>query len=121
MNSTVTDYLLSVRDSKQTDTVDWLSDESVNADDVSWFGAAIQGNAAKQIPDNEYMQDVLQGMSSFKDKALLSYRRAAKNSLSPDGIWDNIVRVHNYDIQTKLATKIIAKGSQAIERLTNLQ
>ncbi|MDH2435684.1 type III secretion system inner rod subunit SctI [Pokkaliibacter sp. MBI-7] len=94
--------------------------------DVHFFSAAMQAPQQDQSNTNvaERIVDQLSGSSEhlqeLSDKANKALRKASKSSNPEDVIAANR-SLSSFYLESLLTTKLISKGSQAIEKLTSLQ
>ncbi|PXF32321.1 hypothetical protein WH50_05280 [Pokkaliibacter plantistimulans] len=94
--------------------------------DVHFFSAAMQAPQQDQSNTNvaERIVDQLSGSSehlqALSDKANKALRKASKSS-SPEDVIAANRSLSSFYLESLLTTKLISKGSQAIEKLTSLQ
>ncbi|MGR2741031.1 type III secretion system inner rod subunit SctI [Billgrantia sp. Q4P2] len=94
--------------------------------DIHWFSAAIQptekgggeSNVAERIVGQiAGSSEHLQKLSDQADRAL---RKASKSNDPQDVVQANR-SLSSFYLESLLTTKLISKGTQAVEKLTNLQ
>lgn len=94
--------------------------------DVQWFSAAIQpstqgagdNNVAERIVGQlSGSSEHLQRLSDQADRAL----RKASSSSDPMDVVQANRSLSSFYLESLLTTKLISKGTQAVEKLTNLQ
>ncbi|WP_273808410.1 MULTISPECIES: type III secretion system inner rod subunit SctI [unclassified Pseudomonas] len=97
--------------------------------DVAWFKAALgpnTGHTAQAVPDNvaariigqlSQRSDALQRLS---DRAGRDLQKAARTATPEDMLKANR-SLSSFYLESVMTAKLVAKGSQAVEKLTNLQ
>lgn len=94
--------------------------------DASWFSAALQsnhkpadtGNVAERIVGQlSGSSEHLQKLSDDADRAL---KKASKSNDPRDVVQANRA-MSSFYLESLLTTKLISKGTQTVEKLTNLQ
>ncbi|QUX90817.1 EscI/YscI/HrpB family type III secretion system inner rod protein [Marinomonas sp. A3A] len=97
-----------------------------NQTDASWFSAAFQqnqkttetGNVAERIVGQlSGSSEHLQKLSNDADRAL---KKASKSNDAQDVVQANRA-LSSFYLESLLTTKLISKGTQAVEKLTSLQ
>jgi type III secretion system YscI/HrpB-like protein len=94
--------------------------------DVQWFSAALQPAQKTDANDNvaERIVSQLSGSSEhlqkLEDKANRALNKASKSSDPMDIVHANR-SLSSFYLESLLTTKLISKGAQAVEKLTNLQ
>ncbi|GME46503.1 type III secretion system protein [Pantoea agglomerans] len=102
-----------------------LSSVNGNKADASWFSAALQAPEEKSAPqDNQFwinkladLTDRASDQSSQADKALAK----ASRSLDSRSVMDANRTLSSYYLESLLNAKLVGKGVQSLEKLTNLQ
>ena len=93
--------------------------------DASWFSAALQAPEKKAVPqDNQFwinkladLTDTASGQSGQADRALAK----ASRSLDSRSVMDANRTLSSYYLESLLNAKLVGKGVQSLEKLTNLQ
>ncbi|MDW6001952.1 type III secretion system inner rod subunit SctI [Vibrio mangrovi] len=94
--------------------------------DVQWFSAALQPVQKTDASDNvaERIVSQLSGSSEhlqkLENKANRALNKASKSSDPMDIVHANR-SLSSFYLESLLTTKLISKGAQAVEKLTNLQ
>lgn len=103
-------------------------DEQNNPSDADsrWFSAALQSGAGEPVVGNfaEHLIDPLVHRASALDKLSNQAGKAAREaSLEADPMKFRRLNetLSEYSLQTSLSVKVISKGAQALEKLTNMQ
>ena len=99
--------------------------QSPTQDDISWFSATIKSqntatdpNVAERIVDQlAGSSKELQNLSNDANRAL---RKASRSSDPKDVIQANRA-LSSFYLESLLTTKLISKGTQAVEKITSLQ
>ncbi|SHO56776.1 type III secretion system inner rod subunit SctI [Vibrio quintilis] len=94
--------------------------------DVSWFSAALNPVQQKDNDNNvaERIVSQLAGSSEhlqkLSDKADRAVRKASRSS-DPQDVMQANRSLSSFYLESLLTTKLISKGTQAVEKLTSLQ
>lgn len=98
------------------------SDGSIH--DAAWFSAALQPQSKSASTDNQPWINKLSSLSetaasqgSQADRALAK----ASRSTDPQSVMDANRSLSSYYLESLLNAKLIGKGVQSLEKLTNLQ
>jgi hypothetical protein len=102
-----------------------LSSVAGNTADASWFSAALQAPEKKaDTQDNQSwinkltsLTDAASGQSHQADRALAK----ASRSLDSRTVMDANRTLSSYYLESLLNAKLVGKGVQSLEKLTNLQ
>lgn len=102
-----------------------LSSVNANKADASWFSAALQAPEKKSdTQENQSwinkladLTDTASGQSRQADKALAK----ASRSLDSRSVMDANRTLSSYYLESLLNAKLVGKGVQSLEKLTNLQ
>ncbi|MCX8957610.1 EscI/YscI/HrpB family type III secretion system inner rod protein [Erwinia psidii] len=102
-----------------------LSSAATNTADASWFSAALQApGKSAETPDNQSwinkltsLSETASGQSNNADRALAK----ASRSLDSRSIMDANRTLSSYYLESLLNAKLVGKGVQSLEKLTNLQ
>lgn len=102
-----------------------LSSVAGNTADASWFSAALQAPEKKaDTQDNQSwinkltsLTDAASGQSNQADRALAK----ASRSLDSRTVMDANRTLSSYYLESLLNAKLVGKGVQSLEKLTNLQ
>ncbi|MCE8032133.1 EscI/YscI/HrpB family type III secretion system inner rod protein [Billgrantia tianxiuensis] len=93
--------------------------------DVQWFSAAVQpteraadSNVAERIVGQ--LAGSSEHLQQLSDKADRALRKASKSN-DPQDVIQASRSLSSFYLESMLTTKLISKGTQAIEKLTNLQ
>ncbi|AWO77476.1 EscI/YscI/HrpB family type III secretion system inner rod protein [Serratia marcescens] len=96
----------------------------LNSSDAAWFSAALPPQAKMPNIDNQSwigklssLSTVANGQSNQADRALAK----ASRSLDPQSVMDANRTLSSYYLESLLNAKLVAKGVQSLEKLTNLQ
>lgn len=102
-----------------------LDGQGPSSDDVNWFSAQLK--ATPRQPDANVAERIVgqlsgssQHLQQLSDNADRALRKAADSSNPHDVIQANRA-LSSFYLESLLTTKLISKGTQAIEKLTNLQ
>ncbi|TLV11637.1 type III secretion system protein [Klebsiella indica] len=92
--------------------------------DAAWFSAALRSQTRTASIDNQSWIDKLSSLSAAgssqsnqADRALVK----ASRSLDPQSVMDANRTLSSYYLESLLNAKLVAKGVQSLEKLTNLQ
>ncbi|MFP8968063.1 type III secretion system inner rod subunit SctI [Pokkaliibacter sp. CJK22405] len=96
-----------------------------DASDVEWFSAAVQptnNKEATNVAENivSHLSGSSEHLQKLSEKADRALKKASK-STDPRDVIDANRSLSNFYLESLLTTKVISKGSQAVEKLTNLQ
>lgn len=102
-----------------------LSSVAGNTADASWFSAALQAPATTaDVPDNHAwinkltsLTETASGQSRQADRALAK----ASRSLDSRTVMEANRTLSSYYLESLLNAKLVGKGVQSLEKLTNLQ
>ncbi|MCU5773691.1 EscI/YscI/HrpB family type III secretion system inner rod protein [Erwiniaceae bacterium BAC15a-03b] len=102
--------------------------EPASQDDIHWFSSQLNNNAA--APDNS-VAATSPGMMSGITESISSSQRAQKDafhdlsiaskSSNPEDFAKANAQLSNYYIESLMNAKVISKGVQSLDKLTNLQ
>lgn len=102
-----------------------LDGHGPSSDDVNWFSAQLKVTPSQ--PDANVAERIVgqlsgssQHLQQLSDNADRALRKAADSSNPQDVIQANRA-LSSFYLESLLTTKLISKGTQAIEKLTNLQ
>lgn len=104
---------------------DDFSSSASSTADASWFSAALQAPAKKADSTNNEswinkitsLSETASGQSNQADRALAK----ASRSLDSQNVMDANRTLSSYYLESLLNAKLVGKGVQSLEKLTNLQ
>lgn len=101
-----------------------LSSAPGSTADASWFSAALQTPAKSASSDNQSwinkvssLSEAANGHANQADRALAKVSR----SLDSQSVMDANRTLSSYYLESLLNAKLVGKGVQSLEKLTNLQ
>jgi type III secretion system YscI/HrpB-like protein len=86
--------------------------------DVSWFNA--QMHEKTPVPDSESLSSRSGELQRLEDRANRDMLKAIRTADPQDMLQSNR-SLSSFHLESLMTAKIVSKGSQAIEKLTNLQ
>ncbi|OPG75709.1 EscI/YscI/HrpB family type III secretion system inner rod protein [Pseudomonas ogarae] len=100
---------------------------SAEASDVSWFNAQMREKAPAPDSENNVAARIIDSLSSrsgelqrLDDRANRDMLKAIRTADPQDMLQSNR-SLSSFHLESLMTAKIVSKGSQAIEKLTNLQ
>nr|WP_113865294.1 EscI/YscI/HrpB family type III secretion system inner rod protein [Brenneria salicis]NMN91776.1 type III secretion system major needle protein (YscF/MxiH/PrgI family) [Brenneria salicis ATCC 15712 = DSM 30166]RBP65843.1 type III secretion system major needle protein (YscF/MxiH/PrgI family) [Brenneria salicis ATCC 15712 = DSM 30166]RLM31925.1 type III secretion protein [Brenneria salicis ATCC 15712 = DSM 30166] len=97
---------------------------SVNSQDVSWFSAALEPKPATSVEGNSQWISALAEKSQGLGSVFKTAERGVIQSIrtnDPKDVLDATRTLSSFYLESLLSAKLVAKGVQSLEKLTNLQ
>jgi type III secretion system YscI/HrpB-like protein len=100
---------------------------AINSGDVSWFNAQLQTQPAAQADENNVASRIIGSLSQRSDELQRLNDRAnrdlvkATRTADPQDLLQANRSMSSFYLESLMTAKMVSKGSQAIEKLTNLQ
>ncbi|MFB4391339.1 MULTISPECIES: type III secretion system inner rod subunit SctI [unclassified Pseudomonas] len=100
---------------------------SAESSDVSWFNAQMQEKAPAPTSENNVAARIIDSLSSRSGELKRLDERANRDMLKairtadPQDMLQSNRSLSSFHLESLMTAKLVSKGSQAIEKLTNLQ
>ncbi|MDO7895775.1 type III secretion system inner rod subunit SctI [Pseudomonas citrulli] len=100
---------------------------SAEASDVSWFNAQMQEKTPAPDRENNVAARIIDSLSSRSGELQRLDERANRDMLKairtadPQDMLQSNRSLSSFHLESLMTAKLVSKGSQAIEKLTNLQ